>query len=128
MKDRVLVDSSVWIAATRLGGDPKIAAELGELLFSRWAAMTEPVWVELFHGIKGKREEARLAESKQACTWLAFDGACWVEAAAIARACLRAGVNVPFGDMLVSACARRHDVELLERDRHFAMIDKAMGK
>lgn len=125
MKDRVLVDSSVWIAATRLGGDPQAAAELGELLLSGRAAMTEPVWIELFQGIKGKREEARLAESKKACTWLAFDEACWTEAATTARACLRAGVNVPLGDVLVFACATRHGVKLLERDRHFAMIRKA---
>jgi predicted nucleic acid-binding protein len=126
MKGRVLVDSSVWIAATRLGGDPQIAAELGELLLSGRAAMTEPVWIELFQGIKGKREEARLAESKNACTWLAFDEVCWTEAAATARACLRAGVNVPLGDVLVFACARRHGVELLERDRHFEMIRNAV--
>jgi predicted nucleic acid-binding protein len=90
--------------------------------------MTEPVWLELFHGIKGKREDARLAESKEACLWLAFDDACWTEAAATARACLRAGLNVPFGDGLVSACARRYEVELWERDRHFAMITKSMEK
>jgi predicted nucleic acid-binding protein len=126
MKDRVLVDSSVWIAATRLGGDPQAAAELGELLLSGRAAMTEPVWIELFQGIKGKREEARLAESKKACTWLAFDEACWTEAAATARACLRTGVNVPLGDVLVFACAKRHGVELMERDRHFTMIRKAV--
>jgi uncharacterized membrane protein YedE/YeeE len=28
---------------------------------------------------------------------------------------LRAGVNVPFGDVLVFACATRHGVALLER-------------
>jgi len=43
-----------------------------------------------------------------------------------ARACLRSGLNVPFGDVLVYACAKRHGVELLERDRHFAMIGKAV--
>lgn len=126
MKDMVLVDSSVWIAATRLGGDPQTAAELGKLLLSGRVAMTEPIWVELFQGIKSKREEARLAELKLACTWLAFDEACWTEVAAIARACLRAGVNVPLGDVLVFACATRHGVELLERDRHFTMIRKAV--
>lgn len=126
MKGRVLVDSSVWIAATRLGGDPKVAAELGKLLLSGRAAMTDPIWVELFQGIKNKREEARLAELKNACTWLAFDEACWTEVAAVARACLRAGVNVPLGDVLVFACATRHGVELLERDRHFTMIRKAV--
>ena len=51
MKARVLVDSSIWIEATRKGGDPVIAAELGELLVSGRAAMTEPVWLEIHQGI-----------------------------------------------------------------------------
>jgi predicted nucleic acid-binding protein len=41
---------------------------------------------------------------------------------------LQAGVNVPFGDVLVFACATSHGVELLERDRHFGMIAKVMQK
>lgn len=127
MSRLVLVDSSAWIEATRRGGDTEVAAELGELLLSGRAALTEPVWLELYQGIRGKREEARLAESKESCAWLEFDKACWAEAATTARACLRAGVNVPLGDVLVHACATRHGVELLERDRHFAMIRQAMG-
>jgi predicted nucleic acid-binding protein len=126
MKQFVLVDSSVWIAATRKGGDYAIATELGELLMSGRAAMTKPIWLELYQGIKGKQEEARLEVSKNSCTWLAFDEACWKEAAKTARVCLRAGVNVPFGDVLVYACSTRYGVELLERDRHFAMIRKVM--
>lgn len=128
MKDRVLVDSSVWIEATRKRGDPAIAVELGELLLSGRAAMTEPVWLEIYQGIRGKKEEERLKEVRSSCTWLAFDDACWVEAAATARACQRAGVNVPFGDMMVFACAKRYGVELREQDRHFAMIRGAMKR
>ncbi len=126
MKGCVLIDSSVWIAATRQGGDPEVAADLEGLLLTGRAAMTAPVWMELYQGIRGNREEARLAESRRACIWLEFDAACWMEAASCARTCVRAGVNVPFGDILVQACASRHGVELLERDRHFAMIRKAM--
>jgi predicted nucleic acid-binding protein len=126
MKQFVLVDSSVWIAATRKGGDDVIATELGELLMSGRAAMTEPIWLELYQGIKGKQEEARLEVSKKSCNWLAFDEACWKEAAKTARTCQRAGVNVPFGDLLVHACATRYGVQLLERDLHFAMIRKVM--
>ena len=126
MKNCLLIDSSVWIAATRKGGDESVAAELGKLLSSGRAAMTQPIWLELFQGIKSKQEEMRLAVSKQSCVWLDFDDACWAEAAKTARACLRAGVNVPFGDVLVYACAARYGVELLEKDRHFAMIRKAM--
>jgi len=128
MKDTVLVDSSAWIEATRPGGDRKLAAELEELLLSGRAAMTEPVWMELYQGIRGKREEARLAVSRSSCVWLEFDDTCWQQAAGSARACLRAGVNVPFADLLVHGCSRRYEVELLERDRHFAMIETVLKK
>jgi predicted nucleic acid-binding protein len=126
MTDRCLVDSSAWVEAGRPGGDPEIVARLADLVSSGLAAMTEPVWMELYQGIRGKREEARLEMTRSLCVWLEFDSECWQEAARIARICLRSGVNVPFGDVLIAACARRYGVELMERDRHFAMIRKAM--
>lgn len=128
MKNVVLVDSSIWIETTRKGGDPADAAELGELLLSGRAAMTEPVWLEIYQGIRGKKEQERLEDSRKSCVWLTFDKACWIEAATTARACQRAGVNVPFGDILVHACAVRYGVELRERDRHFAMIRGAIKR
>lgn len=126
MRARCLVDSSAWVEAGRSGGNPEITARLADLMNSGLAAMTEPVWMELYQGIRGKREEARLEMTRSLCVWLEFDSECWQEAAKIARICLRSGVNVPFGDVLVFACATRHGVELLERDRHFAMIRKAV--
>ncbi len=123
-----LVDSSAWVEAGRPGGDPEIVSRLAGLVSSGLAAMTDPVWMELYQGIRGKREEARLEMTRSLCVWLDFDAECWQEAARIARACLRSGVNVPFGDVLVFACATRHGVELLERDRHFGMIAKVMEK
>ena len=120
------MDSSAWVEAGRPGGDPEIVSRLADLVSSGLAAMTEPVWMELYQGIRGKREEVRLEMTRSLCVWLEFDAECWQEAARIARICLRSGVNVPFGDVLVFACATRHGVELLERDRHFEMIRKAV--
>jgi predicted nucleic acid-binding protein len=128
MKSALLIDSSVWVEVSRKGGDESLKAELAELLRAGRTAMTWPVWVELHQGAKGKRDEENLKGWREVSHWLEFDDDCWVEAAKTARACLRSGVNVPFGDVLVFACARRHGVELLERDRHFAMIAKAMEK
>jgi predicted nucleic acid-binding protein len=81
-----------------------------------------------FTGAKTKREAVvkALEEFNRQQLVKEFDAECWQEAARVARICLRSGVNVPFGDILISACARRYGVELLERDRHFAMIRKAM--
>jgi predicted nucleic acid-binding protein len=126
MKSTVLIDSSVWVEVSRKGGDESLKAELAALLRAGRTAMTWPVWVELHQGARGRREEENLKGWREVSQWLEFDDACWSEAARAARACLQAGVNVPFGDVLVHACAARHGVELLERDRHFAMIRQAI--
>jgi predicted nucleic acid-binding protein len=126
MTTRVLIDSSVWVEVSRKSGDESLKVELAALLRAGCTAMTWPVWVELHQGARGKREEENLKGWREVSHWLEFDDACWTEAAKIARACLQAGTNVPFGDVLVFACAARHGVELLERDRHFAMIRKVM--
>lgn len=122
MRNVVLVDSSAWVEASRAGGDALTTAKVEALVQAGRSAMTEPVWLELFKGAKGRREETQLAHWRMLSVWLEFDSSCWQEAAGTARICLRSGVNVPFGDVLVFACARRHRVELLEFDRHFAMI------
>jgi predicted nucleic acid-binding protein len=126
MKPAVLIDTSAWVEVSRKTGDESLRAELAALLRGGHAAMTWPVWLELHQGARGRREEENLKGWRKESRWLEFDDACWAEAAAIARICLRSGVNVPFGDVLVFACATRHGVELLERDRHFAMISKAV--
>ena len=125
MKDCVLIDSSVWVEVSRKDGDGALKEQVAELLRSRRTAMSWPVWVELYQGARGRRDDENLSGWRAVSTWLEFDAACWTEAAATARACLRAGVNVPFGDILIHACSNRHGVELLQRDRHFAMIGKA---
>ena len=128
MKSAVLIDSSVWIEVSRRTGDESLKAEVAALLRTGRTAMIWPVWVELHQGARGHREEENLKGWREVSHWLEFDDDCWAGAAKTARACLRAGINVPFGDVLVFACATRHRVELLERDRHFGMIAKVMKK
>jgi predicted nucleic acid-binding protein len=125
MKNLVLIDSSVWIEIARKDGDLQTRYEVIELLEQRRAAMSWPIWMELHQGARGRREEENLRGWREVCHWLAFDDECWVQATSSARACQRAGVNVPSADILVYACSMRHKVGLKERDRHFAMIRKA---
>ena len=122
----VLIDSSVWIEVSRKEGDLALKHEVGALLQAGHVAMTWPIWLELYKGAKGGRDEENLRGWREVSHWLAFDDACWTEATNCARTCQRKGVNVPFGDILVHACATRHGVELLERDQHFDMIRQAV--
>jgi predicted nucleic acid-binding protein len=128
MKTTVLIDSSIWVEVSRETGDQALKDEVGALIRDGRAAMTWPVWVEMHKGAKGRREEENLRGWREVCVWLDFDDACWMETAATARACQRAGVNVPFGDIMIFACATRHGVGLREKDRHFAMIRGALQR
>lgn len=128
MKTTVLIDSSVWVEVSREAGDQALKLEVGALIRDGRAAMTWPVWVEMHKGAKGRREEGNLRGWREVSTWLAFDDACWTETARTARACQRTGVNVPFGDIMIFACAVRYGVELREQDSHFAMIRRAMKR
>ncbi len=128
MKTTILIDSSVWVEVSREAGDHALKDEVAALIRVGRAAMTWPVWVEMHKGAKGRREEENLRGWREVSTWLAFDDACWTETARTARTCQRAGVNVPFGDIMIFACAVRYGVELREQDRHFAMIRRAMKR
>jgi predicted nucleic acid-binding protein len=71
------------------------------------------------------RELQQLNSLRSLCRWLDFDDDCWELAAQAARQCREQGATVPLGDVLVFACAQRHDVDIIEHDQHFAQIAKA---
>jgi predicted nucleic acid-binding protein len=121
-----LIDSSAWIEVLRGTATVSLREKVTQALESKIAAISEPIWLELSRGIRGKKEAAHLDSLRILCVWLPFTSDCWEKANVIAKTCTAAGINLPLGDILVAACARTHQVDLIENDRHFAMIDKAM--
>lgn len=126
-----LIDASAWIEVMRGTASDALMNEVTLSLESGTAAMSEPVWLELSRGVRGKKESERLLTLRRLCArlwaWLTFTAACWEKAHLIAKTCTRSGVNVLFGEILVAACSRTHSVAFIEHDHHFAMIDRAMG-
>jgi predicted nucleic acid-binding protein len=123
----VLIDTSAWIDVLRDGGDAAVRGAVTSALSENRAAMAAPVWVELYGGVRGKKELEQLAALRRLCHWLDIDDECWNRAAETARACREKGVTVPLGDVLVFGCAQRHGIGILEKDKHFVMIAKAVG-
>ena len=102
--------------------------EIEVLLTEGRAAITAPVWHELYQGVRGKREERHLHDLRQLCIWLDFDARCWELAATHGRTCLRDGTNVPTSDLLIYCCAQHYKVGLLHRDKHFNLIAQSVEK
>jgi predicted nucleic acid-binding protein len=124
MRAKILVDSSIWIGFLRENCSAEIREKIYQGLRSETFYLTAPVWAEIYRGVRSRKEESDLANLVKICGWLEFDRAAWQVAAETGRACVKAGVNVPSGDVLVHACARRHGAELFHQDKHFSMIDK----
>lgn len=126
MREETLIDSSVWIEIVRGRADPALGRQVHALLDSGQAALCDPVWLELYQGARGRKELTYLEHLRGLSIWLAFDPECWRQASLFARSLRAGGVNVPTGDLLIFACARRHGAVLLHQDSHFTQMESCL--
>ncbi len=120
-----IADTSAWVAYLR-GHENATTEMLDELLLQAELAITEPVAMELLAGTRGKREERDLSRTIAALPLLAVGGLeTWESAAAIHRACRRAGATIRSQlDCLIAAVAIREDLPVLHAGRDFDLIAK----
>lgn len=90
--------------------------------------MCPVVWLELWSGARGKREESILKELRGVCEWLDIDGDVWEHAAELAQTARQSGLNCPVADVLITACANRHRSGLIHRDKHVEALLKLCGR
>ena len=117
---KVLVDSSVWIPFLR--GHSELPAVVSQAMAKGESHLCPVIWVEIYSGIRGKREERIANELSTLCPSLPMDSKSWDEAAKLGRIAKRSGVNYPLADILIAACARRHGAELIHDDKHLASL------
>ncbi len=80
------------------------------------------VWLEIFQGIRSKREQHIADELSEFFPSLPLDDKCWHDAARLGRAAQRAGINCPMADILIVACARRHGAQIEHNDKHIESL------
>lgn len=117
----ILVDTSVWIEVFRRSRplDLEAVADFGELVTCL------PVIQEVLQGFRDERafRIARDAMLAIPCVESPIRDSVFLEAAGLYRSARRAGLTVrSSADCLIAACALRHDLEVLHRDRDFAAI------
>jgi len=118
----LLIDSSAWIAFMR--GGEKAQPVVAESLRDGSAALTEPIWAELWSGSRSKREVDFLKGLKSNCLWLECDGECWDRSYDLRRKAIRKGLNFPLADVLIVACALQHGAELCHEDKQMTALLK----
>lgn len=117
----ILVDTSVWIEVSRRTRplDLEAAVEMGDVVTCL------PVIQAVLQGFReeGAFRIAREAMLALPCVESPLREAVVLAAAALYRSARRIGLTVrSSSDCLIAACALRHDLEVLHRDRDFAAI------
>jgi hypothetical protein len=117
----ILVDTSVWIEVFRA----RRPLDLESVVDFDDVATCLPVIQEVLQGFRDEAAYRRARESMLSLpiveSPLAED--VFVEAVDLYRSARRAGVTVRSSvDCLVAACAIRHDLEVLHRDRDYAAL------
>ena len=117
----VLVDTSVWIETFRKPRGPN----LEQLVDFNDVVCCLPIYQEVLQGFRDEQAFRKAREALRAMPMVeaplrieVFD-----QAADLYRSIRRLGLTVRSSvDCLIAACALRHDLEILHRDRDFASI------
>lgn len=120
MTDRVLVDTSAWVAFFR--GQEPACARVVALVESGRALRCGPVELELRQGLR-RPEAGTVLGSWSALPDVPIDGHDFTSAGDLLRDLRERGRTIPSTDGLIATLAVRHDVALLTLDEHFEGIE-----
>lgn len=118
----ILVDTSSWIHLLRPTGDPVVRVRVEAALTSGAACWCPLVQLELWNGARGGHEQGVSRHFAEVLPELPIDEAVWRLSHELARGARSRGVTVPATDIVIAACARRHDADIESADEDFALL------
>ena len=121
----ILPDSVLWIDFTRAKTPVTVKQQIAPFLASRRTVLCEPVRFEV---LRGERKADRLKTEALLATlpMLPTPASLWLDAADCGQRCLDSGITVPPLDLLISATAIFHQVEVVTFDAHFELMAKVL--
>lgn len=118
---KVLVDTSVWSRALRVGatrGDPA-ATRLAGILGKADVVLTGLILQEVLQGFRKEAELRRVARHMETFSLLQLDREHYVAAARLRHACAAKGVTATTADCQIAAAAIQHRCALFAVDADF---------
>ena len=85
------------------------------------------VRVELWNGARDARDQRLLREIEEQLQTVSTTPEVWARARDLARLARAKGITVPAADLLIAACARQHQLQLIHNDAHFDKLETLEG-
>ena len=123
--ERVLVDTSVWVAYFR-GGSPAIFEKVDRLLAGEGICVPKIVLAELVQGAKSEREISTIEDFFDAFTILDQSPETWLKAGKLSRELKIRGKTIHLLDCYIAVIAKENACAVLTLDDHFKEIQRVL--
>ena len=120
MKNRILVDTTIWIEFFRARS--KIGDHLEMLLMENAVWTCGVVMFEVLRGIKSEGEKNKILGVLASLPYVEMTRKLWQRAADLSILLKKNGVNLPLSDIFIAAIATENDLSIYTLDNHFTQI------
>jgi tRNA(fMet)-specific endonuclease VapC len=121
--NRVLIDTSVWIAYFK-NSQEQLTAHVDHVLTHYHVYVPKVVIAELIQGAKTEKEIAVIEEFVDAFTVIDQTVDTWVKAGRLSFTMKKKGITVHIIDCYIAILAHEHNCSILSLDEHFKSIRK----
>jgi hypothetical protein len=120
--EKILIDTSAWIASFKKAGDPHLKDFLKSSILSAMAVTAPIIILELLQGCRTAKEKNALKIKLESLDILSITQSVWEQAYDIAFSLRRKGVTIPTADLIIAAAAIENKCMILHHDEHYEMI------
>jgi predicted nucleic acid-binding protein len=124
MTDKVLIDTSVWIAYFQTHAPAGVLEKVDELLSDGDIHVPKIVLAELIQGAHSEKNLDVLREFVEAFTIIGESQDTWLEAGKLSFMLKKKGKTINLSDCYIAILAKEHKCAVLTLDKHFKEIQK----
>lgn len=122
----VIVDSSIWIEASRRTGSLEVKVAIEGLLAENEAGLCSPVMLEVLGG--ARKEERKMLNADFSCLpYVRVKEEDYVAAVRNNWKLRDAGITAPANDVLIATIALRMECRVYALDKHFDAMAPVLG-
>ncbi|MBI3600590.1 MAG: PIN domain-containing protein [Nitrospinae bacterium] len=126
MKDKVIIDTSVWI--NYFQNPPSILSEqVKEIVFYGEVYVPKIIIAELIQGAHSEKEVSAIQNFLDAFRIVGEDEDTWFNAGKLSYALKKKGRTVNLTDCYIAVIAKKQNCAILTLDKHFKEIEKESG-
>jgi len=127
MKDRVLIDTSVWIPYLQGTASDELQRTVDEILSGAEVVVPKIVLAELIQGAHSEKDVSVILEFLEAFTMVGESDASWLDAGRLSYSLKKKGKTINLADCYIATIAKEKKSAVLTLDKHFKDIQKESG-